>query len=289
MRYRDARGFSLLEVLVAVSILGLGLTAILSAQAGAFSSAAHARNLSVATGLLRCKMSELEEHLYKEGFQLTDESGSGPCCEGDENPNFRCTWRVDKPEFPEAHFGELNLNAGLDFGSSGGSSGGPGQFGALGLLAQAGAGSSPLAGADSIGDVAKTLADANSMAAAGAATAAPPSGSSASGAPGDPGAAGMGGLASMAMSFVYPSLKILFEASTRRVVATVIFREGQKERTIEVAEWFTIPQKGLTVDDQSAQDTGTGSSSTGTTTTTSGGSKTTSSGSTKSTSGGTRN
>lgn len=286
MRHRS-RGFSLLEVLVAVSILGLGLTAILSAQAGAFSSAAHARNISVATGLLRCKMSEVEEHLYKDGFQETDESGSGPCCEGDDNPNFRCTWRVDKPQFPEAHFGELNLNAGLNLGSpsGGGTSGAPGQFGALGLLSQAGAGS-PLAGASNIGDVAKTLADANSQAVAGAASAAPPSSSSASGMPGgDPAAAGMGGLASMAMSFVYPSLKILFEASTRRVVATVIFREGQKERTIEVAEWFTIPQKGLTVDDQSAQDPGASGT---TTTTSSGGTKSTSSGSTKSTSSGGR-
>src|SRR5262249_24136304 len=88
------RGFTLLEVLVAVAILGLGLTAILSAQAGAFASAAHARNISVATGLLRCKMGEVEEHLYKEGFQETDETGAGPCCEGDETPNIRCTWRA---------------------------------------------------------------------------------------------------------------------------------------------------------------------------------------------------
>lgn len=255
-----SRGFTLLEVLVSVAILGLGLTAILSAQAGAFSAAAHARNISIATGLLRCKVAEVEEHLYKDGFQETDETGSGQCCEGDDNPNVRCTWRVDKPQFPEAKFGALDLNAGLNMatpGSSGGQS--AGGLGALGMLTgSSAAGSSPLAGASSIGDVAKTLADANSQVAAAAAPAAPPSDVSASGmaAPGagtsDP---GMGGLASMAMSFVYPGLKILFEASTRRIVATVVFREGTKERTIEVVEWFTIPQKGLTVDDQSAQDT----------------------------------
>jgi general secretion pathway protein I len=86
-----------------------------------------------------------------------------------------------------------------------------------------------------------------------------PSGSTpgAPGSPTDPNGAGsgMGGIASMAMSLVYPSLKQLFEASTRRITATVIFREGKQERSIEVVEWFTIPQKGLTVDDQSAQDT----------------------------------
>src|SRR5271166_2830780 len=106
-----AEGFTLLEVLVAVSILGLGLTAILSAQAGAFASAAHARNISVATGLLRCKMSEVEEHLYREGFQDTDESGAGPCCAEEETPNMRCTWRADRPQFPEAKFGDLDLGA----------------------------------------------------------------------------------------------------------------------------------------------------------------------------------
>jgi len=252
MMKKRAAGFTLLEVLVAVAILGLGLTAILSAQAGAFSSAAYTRNVSVATSLLRCKMSEVEEHLYKDGFQETDESGAGVCCEGDENVDFRCTWRIDRPTFPEAKFGDLDLNAGLDLTGSGGPSGGPaGGLGALGLLA--GAGASPMGAPGSVGDVAKTLADANAQAAA-MAPPAPSDSSQPPGAPGDSGAAGMGGIASMAMSFVYPSLKVLFEASTRRITATVIFREGRTERTVEVVEWFTTPQKGLAVDDQSAQD-----------------------------------
>ncbi|APR82077.1 Hypothetical protein A7982_07426 [Minicystis rosea] len=276
-RLHHRRGFSLLEVLVAVSILGLGLTAILSAQAGSFASAAYARNVSVATGLLRCKMSELEEHLYKEGFQETDEAGSGPCCEGDENPNFRCDWHVDRPTFPEARFGDLNLDSALNFGGSGGP-GPAGGLGALGLLSGAGTGASPLGGASGLGDVAKTLADANSQVAAGLAPT-PPSGTSptdvpgasgtpgtpgTAGAPGDPSAAGMGGLASLAMSFVYPSLKLVFEASTRRITTTIIFREGTKERTIDVVEWFTMPQKGMTVDDQAADSSSTSTSSGGT-------------------------
>lgn len=276
---RDAfrsRGFTLLEVLVAVAILGLGLTAILSAQAGAFSSAAYARNISVATGLVRCKVSEVEEHLYKDGFQETDESGAGVCCEGDETPDFRCVWRIERPTFPEARFGDLNLSAGLDLagGAAAGSSGGPaGGLGALGMLtgmgAGAGAGPSPLAGASSLGDVAKTLTDANSQLGSGmpppATTGTSTIPGSTTGAPpgADPGAAaGMGGLASMAMSLVYPNLKLLFEASTRRITVQVIFREGKQERNIEVVEWFAVPQKGLTVDDQSAADTDSSSTTT---------------------------
>ncbi|MCB1185406.1 hypothetical protein KDM41_18450 [bacterium] len=79
----------------------------------------------------------------------------------------------------------------------------------------------------------------------------------------DGASAGMGGIASMAMSFVYPSLKLLFEASTRRIVVTAFIREGTKERAIEVTEWFTIPQKGLTVDDDVAGDSDSGTSSSG--------------------------
>src|SRR5262249_21601545 len=91
------RGFTLLEVMVAVAILGLSLTAILSAQAGSFAASAHARNISVATGLARCKMSEIEEHLLRDGYPELDEADNGVCCEGDETPNMRCAWKVEKP------------------------------------------------------------------------------------------------------------------------------------------------------------------------------------------------
>ena len=59
----SARGFTLLEVLVAVAILGLGLTMILSSQVGLFSSASRGEHLTVATNLARCKMAELEVDL----------------------------------------------------------------------------------------------------------------------------------------------------------------------------------------------------------------------------------
>jgi general secretion pathway protein I len=251
------RGFTLLEVLVSVAILGLGLTAILSAQAGAFASSAHARNISVATGLLRCKMTEVEEHLYKEGFQDTDETGTGPCCEGDETPNMRCTWRADRPTFPDGKFGDLNLDSALSLGGSGGPAGAASAnpLGALGMLSGMGmgmGGPSPAGSATSMSDIAKTFADANSQANAASASGTPsPSLSSSSSSSGstttdtDGSGGGMGGLASLAMSIIYPSLKTLFEASTRRITASLTFREGNKEYTIDVVEWFSVPQTGL--------------------------------------------
>src|SRR5690606_6064990 len=122
--------------------LGLGLTAILSAQFSAVSATAHAKNISVSTGLARCKMSEVEDFLRVEGFPELDLEDSGPCCEGDATPNVACTWTVIKPTFPEANYGELDLDTDLDDT-------------ALGALTSE---NSPLAGASNIGDMTSLLA-----------------------------------------------------------------------------------------------------------------------------------
>jgi general secretion pathway protein I len=204
------RGFTLLEVMVAIAILGLSLTAILSAQAGAFAAAAHARNISVGTGLARCKMSEIEEHLLRDGFQELDEADSGPCCEGDETPNMTCSWKIEKPEMPEPKYGELNLDT--DIGSS--------DLGALGALGKSG----DLLGQDAkLGDAAELLAGAGSPeGAAGAAQ----------------------GMIGMLMELVYPDIRSMFEASTRRITVKITWKEGSREHNFEVMQWFAIPQKG---------------------------------------------
>jgi general secretion pathway protein I len=242
---RQRRGFTLLEVMVAVAILGLGLTAILSAQAGAFASANHGRNISVSVGLLRCKMTELEEHLLKNGFQEIDENDSGICCEGDDTPNMKCSWKIEKPQLPEGKFGELNLDSMLGGGSSG-TAGALG--GAIGLLSGGSPGSAPpIEPGAGLGDISKTLAAANAgdpSALAGAA------------------AGGIGGIASMVMGLVYPSLKLIFEASTRRITVTLTWREGQKSFTTNLVQWVASPQRaGVTGDDP---DGGTADTSLGT-------------------------
>ena len=221
---------------MAVAILGLGLTAILSAQAGAFASANHGRNISVSVGLLRCKMTELEEHLMREGFQEMDETGSGICCEGDDTPNMKCDWKIEKPQLPEAKFGELNLDSMLN---SSGTSGGPGLGGAIGLLTGGSPGSAPAIDPGSgVGDISKTLAAANAgdpSALAGAA------------------AGGVGGIASMVMGLVYPSLKLIFEASTRRVTVTLTWREGPKSFSTNIVQWMASPRRaGVTGEDADA-------------------------------------
>lgn len=211
------RGFTLLEVMVAVAILGLGLTAILSAQAGAVSGATHARHMSVATGLARCKMTEIEEQLYRDGFQELDQAESGPCCEGDETPNVSCSWSIEKPEMPEPEYGDLDLDTDL----------GSGNLGALSLLDRQGQGEQVFDSDATVHDVAQTLAGENDMASMAA--------------------EGMGGIAAMVMSMVYPDLQALFEASTRRVTVVLTWTEGDREYDIELVQWIADPrQAGIT-------------------------------------------
>jgi general secretion pathway protein I len=219
---RARRGFTLLEVMVAVAILGLGLTAIFAAQAGALAAVSNARNLSQATGLARCKMSEVEADMTKNGLAQDDLSETGPCCDATENPRFSCTWRVDRPVFPDAKFGDLQLDTKLDLGGAPGPAGAPGAgspgagspgVGALNMLAQGEKGKVDLPQGGSPGDLAQNLA----------------------------GQAGgiADGITQLVMSIVYPDLKTVFEQGTRKVTVTVTWTEGNRQRTLELYQWVT--------------------------------------------------
>lgn len=62
------RGFTLLEVMVALSILALALVAIAGINANSFESSNYAKHITVATLLARSKMIDIEEELRKDGF-----------------------------------------------------------------------------------------------------------------------------------------------------------------------------------------------------------------------------
>jgi general secretion pathway protein I len=71
------RGFTLLEVVVAMAILGVALIAIFDLNAGAVASHAYVKRITVATQLARSKMTDLEQELYDKGFELDDVERSG--------------------------------------------------------------------------------------------------------------------------------------------------------------------------------------------------------------------
>jgi general secretion pathway protein I len=212
MMRTPGRGFTLLEVLVAIAILGLGLTVILGSQVGLFTNAARGEHLTVATNLVRCKMSEIEVKLLTYGYQLTDETDEGPCCTGEDQDSdgYRCSWKVERVKLPE-----LPLN-GVDAGANPAGDGGL-DLGPIGLLTGLNQpGGQNLGDKASSGDLAKTLSNAPS----------PMS------------------LAPMMMSMVYPTLKPMLEASIRKVSVTVTYKEGKFDRELLVTQYVTNPQQG---------------------------------------------
>ena len=74
---RRARGFTLLETVIALAILGLALMAIFDLNAGAVANHAYTKKLTVATLLARSKMTDLEQKLYDDGFSNDDDEESG--------------------------------------------------------------------------------------------------------------------------------------------------------------------------------------------------------------------
>lgn len=74
---RRSQGFTLLEVVVALAILGMALMAIFDLNAGAVSNHVYTKRLTVASLLARSKMTDLEQDLYDDGFSLDDKEESG--------------------------------------------------------------------------------------------------------------------------------------------------------------------------------------------------------------------
>lgn len=205
----EQRGFTLLEVLVAIAILGLGLTVILSSQVGLFSGASRGQHLSMATNLLRCKMSEVEVECLRDGYPLTDQSDEGDCCEEDTSgagAGYSCSWKVERVELPTPP--ELSMS---DGGAPTDSLGALGQLAEIEQTQGASLGDKP-----DIGSIAETLGGASSAA----------------------------GLAPLVMGFVYPGLKPMLEASIRKVTVKITWKEGSNERDLSVVQYLTDPRQG---------------------------------------------
>jgi general secretion pathway protein I len=97
----SVRGFTLLEVMIAVAILGLSLTAIFSSEVGAANIAARARRQNVAATLARCKMGEIEQIIAIEGLPAIEKKDTDSCCEHAPVEGFECEWIVERIILPE--------------------------------------------------------------------------------------------------------------------------------------------------------------------------------------------
>lgn len=217
---RGDRAFTLLEIMVAMAILAMGLTTILSSQTGLFAATRRVQNETVAASLIRCKMSELEMDLERQGFPLIDQSESGPCCE-DEGSEFTCEWKVETIELPQP--AEFDMEGGEDEGLEDVqeesaaldlSSPNP-ALGAAFPLAGPG-----MSGVENVGDVAGVLGESSDEAAA------------------------QGGIVGMALSMAYPTLKPMLEASIRKITVRILWHEGEKEKDFQVIQYVTNPLEG---------------------------------------------
>jgi general secretion pathway protein I len=196
-------GFTLLEVMVAVAILGVALTAIFSSEAGAIRASNRARRTNVATLLARCKLAELEEKVARDGFNESDEHDTDGCCEDAEVEGFTCEWilnRVVLPDVQESGSADPAAMANATGSGSGNAAGS--------------AGTDPLSALTS-----------------GANGAAPTAESIMAG-----GATDM--LSTIAMQLTYPILKPAIEMQVRRASVTVSWREGSGSRSFEVTQFL---------------------------------------------------
>lgn len=91
------RGFTLLEVMVALAILAGALLAVSEIVSGALRNHARARSLEVATLLARGKLAELEDHYEAKGFRTDDEAEEGTF-EEEGHPEMRWALAVKVPE-----------------------------------------------------------------------------------------------------------------------------------------------------------------------------------------------
>lgn len=207
-RTRQA-GFSLVEVMIALAILGLGLTILIGSLAASSRQAPEVQLMSAATSLARGKMLDVEEQLMKDGFMESDQSSEGDF-DAEGWPTITWAAKVEQVELPsldaiqameqqamaEAEAAASGSGSGLGSGS-GGPSGSGNLIGMLSMM-----------GGMGLGGAGDGL---------------------------DPSAASSG------VSAIYPQLQEIFKASLRRVTLTVKWQVAGNDRSFDTVAFFTDP------------------------------------------------
>jgi general secretion pathway protein I len=92
------KGFTLLEVVVALSILSISLVVLLESQASSLNNAAKARDLTIATLLARSKMVDIEQKVFDEGFATGSSNEEGDFAE-EGHPEVKWNYEVSEVKF----------------------------------------------------------------------------------------------------------------------------------------------------------------------------------------------
>lgn len=118
-RVRKFAGFTLLEVLVAVAILSMSLTSMLSSQMAAMRATRYARDVSVAAFLAESKLLDLESQLQIDGWGSDDKTFDGDFSE-EGWPDIRYECLIDFIEVPDFNVLQQAAQAGETDGDGGG-------------------------------------------------------------------------------------------------------------------------------------------------------------------------
>ena len=121
-RRRAARGFSLLEVVVALSILSISLVVLLQAQSQSLASAGRSRELSVATLLARSKMIDLEQKQFHDGFSMGTQEDDGTFAD-DGFPDIKWKTKVSEVKLDLSALEGMCADRAQKLGPGGGGSG----------------------------------------------------------------------------------------------------------------------------------------------------------------------
>lgn len=101
MRARGTqRGFTLLEVMMGLALLGIALAVLIKDAGGAMMGARDAHMTGVVTDLSRAKMYDIEEKLLKEGFTETDQGEEDQDFEEEGFPKITYSYKVEEVELP---------------------------------------------------------------------------------------------------------------------------------------------------------------------------------------------
>ena len=150
---RRIRGFTLLEVMIALALLGFALTVLIKSAAGNIFNAQQAHMMGVATDLARAKMYEIEEKLLKDGFSDTEQHEEDQAFTDEGWPQIKYSYKVVEVELPswdalqalakgeasKSGSGSTSRGSGQGSGEDGSSGGGGFENSALGgMLSQFG-------------------------------------------------------------------------------------------------------------------------------------------------------
>lgn len=149
----SGRGFTLLEVMVAMAILAMSLVAAFDVVGGALRNHERTRHLELATMLARSKLAEVEAKFEEEGFRDFDQTEDGTF-EEEGHPEVRWSATAVKPTVELGAEGVVKALTGAEGGLEGLLGLAPGALGGTGPSGQGAGGgataptsTSPLAGA----------------------------------------------------------------------------------------------------------------------------------------------